>query len=308
MIHRENLLQIVMIVLVSIVFATVSVAQEEALRLDGPAPYNPETDPDIDMYIGHWNESNPVNTHGSIVERDVLSRGNPLTPERKGAVLSYVDRFTHATLAPGASTQKVTLSGQQEIFYVLSGKGSISSDKTTSDLYGGIFVLVPDKSSFTLINTGSEPLKMYLIVEPVVRDDFVPAGDIVVVDENTVPILTSRGHWTMIIKQAFNIERELSIIQYINTITFDPMTLGQPHAHVEGCEEVWTMIEGTSLLFLGKELRWHTPGMAYMCPPFATYTHSNINHTDTQIKLLYFAVRDDWTDRNRNDGIKRRRD
>ncbi|MFC1539829.1 cupin domain-containing protein [Candidatus Latescibacterota bacterium] len=308
MIHRKRILTFVMIFLFSIVLCSVSLAQDEALSLDGPAPYNPETDPDIDMYMGHWQDSNPVNTHGSLVEREVLTHGNPLKPERKGAVLKYVDRFSHATLAPGAVTQEVTLSGQQEIFYVLSGEGSISSGKTTADLYSGIFVLVPDKCSFTMKNTGREPLKMFLIVEPVVRDDFVPAEDIVVVDENTIPILTSRGHWTMIIKQAFNIERELSIIQYVNTITFDPMTLGQPHAHVEGCEEVWTMVEGTSLLFLGKELRWQTPGTAYMCPPYGKYTHSNINHTDEPIKLLYFAVRDDWTERNRKDGIKRSRD
>ena len=289
-------------------FSLICAAQDEALRLDGPAPYNPETDPDIDMYISHWKDSIPVHTHGSLIEREVMSKGNPSKPERKGAVLKYVNRFTHATLPARASTREVTLSGEQEILYVLSGKGTISSDKTTADLYSGIFVLVPDRCTFTMKNTGSEPLTMYLIVEPVVRDDFVPSEDIVVVDENTTPILTSRGHWSMIIKQAFNIERELSIIQYINTITFDPMTLGQPHAHLEGCEEVWTMIEGTSLLFLGKELRWQTPGTAYLCPPYGTYTHSNINHTGKPIKLLYFAVRDDWTERDRKDGIKRIRD
>ncbi|MBN1292664.1 MAG: cupin domain-containing protein [Candidatus Latescibacteria bacterium] len=273
-------------------------------RLDSN-PYNPEVDPDIDMYMAHWKDSPAYSTHGSLVERDVLSKGNPAKPERKGAVLKYVNRFTHASLYAGVSTQLDTLSGEQEILYVVSGKGTISSQKTTADLYRGIFVLIPENCPFTMTNTGDEPLNMYLIAEPVVRDDFIPQQDIVVVDENTIPILTTTGHWSMIIKQAFNIDKELSIIQYVNTITFDPMTIGHPHAHLEGCEEVWTCVDGTSILFLGKEIRMQTPGIAYLCPPYGTCVHSNINHTDKPVKLLYFAVRKDW---EKNDGIKRSRE
>ena len=287
-----------------LLFTPLLSAQTVVQRLDSK-PYDPETDPDIDMYMAHWKDSPARSTHGSLVERDVLSLGNPAKPERKGAVLKYVNRFTHASLYAGVSTQLDTLSGEQEILYILSGKGTISTQKTTADLYRGIFVLIPENCPFTMTNTGDEPLTMYLIAEPVVRDDFKPQTDIVIVDENTSPILTTTGHWSMIIKQAFNIDKELSIIQYVNTITFDPMTIGHPHAHLEGCEEVWTCVEGTSILFLGKEIRMQTPGVAYLCPPYGTCVHSNINHTDKPVKLLYFAVRQDW---EKNDGIKRSRE
>ena len=273
----------------------------QAQSLDS-RPYDPAIDPDIDMYMNNWKNSQPRNIHGSLVERDVLSRGNPEKPTRKGAVLKYVNRFTHASLYPRASTQPVTLSGEQEIFYVISGKGTVTSGRKTADLYSGIFVLIPDKCSFTMTNTGDDFLNMYLIVEPVVRDDFTPQKEVIVVDENTIPILTTTGHWTMIIKQAFNINKELSIIEYVNAITFDPMTIGQPHSHNVGCEEVWTCIEGETLLFLGKQLRMQTPGTAYMIPTDGNTPHSNINHTDKPVKLLYFAVRKDW---EKKDGIKR---
>ena len=273
----------------------------QAQSLDS-RPYNPEIDPDIDMFINNWRNSPSRNTHGSLVERDVLSKGNPEQPTRKGAVLKYVNRFTHASLYPRASTQLVTLSGEQEIFYVISGKGTVTSGAQTADLYSGIFFLIPDKCSFTMTNTGDDFLNMYLIVEPVVRDDFTPEEEMIVVDENAIPILTSTGHWSMIIKQAFNIKKELSIIEYVNAITFNPMTIGHPHSHNIDCEEVWTCIEGTTLLFLGKQLRMQTPGTAYMIPTDGNTPHSNINHRDKPVKLLYFAVRKDW---EKNDGIKR---
>lgn len=268
-------------------------------------PYDPEKDPDIDMYIHNWKDSPTYQVHKNLIERDVLSRGNPSKPERRGAVLKFVNRFSHASLYARNVTEPATLSGEQEILFITSGKGTIQSEKTTAELHPGIFVLIPDGCTYTMKNTGNEVLTMYLICEPVVRDDFTPQEDIVVVNENTQPIMTTTGHWSMIIKQAFNIKKELSIIQYVNTITFDPMTIGHPHAHFDKCEEVWTALEGTSILFLGKEIRMQSPGTAYLCPPYGTYTHSNINHADKPIKLLYFAVRDDWTEK---DGIKRSRD
>ena len=268
-------------------------------------PYDPEVDSDIDMYISNWRDSRPRHTHGGLIEREVLSKGNPAKPERKGACLKYVNRFTHATLHKGASTQPTTLTGEQEIFYVVSGKGFITSGDITADLFRGIFVLVPEKCEFTMTNTGDEPLNMYLIVEPIVSEVFKPHKKIIVANENKLPIISSTGHWSMIIKQAFNLVEDLSIIQYINTITFDPMTIGHPHSHREGCEEVWTSIEGTSILFLGKQIRMQSPGTAYMIPTDGNTPHSNINHTDKPIKLLYFAVRKDMEER---DGIKRSRE
>lgn len=270
-----------------------------------PKLYDPETDPDIDMYIQHWKDSPAQNIHNGLVARDVLSPGDPAAPPRKGAVLKYVNRFVHASLYPYTSTKPVTLSGEQEILYILSGEGSITSENSTQKLYGGMFVLIPDQCTFSMGNNGDETLTMYLISEPIVRDDFVPRRDIITVDERSLPVSNTPGHWSMFIKKAFGLGTELSIIEYVNVIAFDPMTIGHPHAHLEGCEEVWTSLEGTSILFLGKEIRMQPPGTAYLCPPYGNCTHSNINHTDKPIKLLYFAVRADWEERT---GIKRSRD
>ena len=79
------------------------------------------------------------------------------------------------------------------------------------------------------------------------------------------------------------------------------MTVGEPHAHTVGSEEVWIQIKGKSLAFIGTQLRWQTPGVGYLAPPFAEYTqenvrsglsfpHSNINAGTEQVKFLYFQT------------------
>jgi uncharacterized cupin superfamily protein len=52
---------------------------------------------------------------------------------------------------------------------------------------------------------------------------------------------------------------------------------------------VWTAVEGTSVLFIGKQIRMQEPGMGYMIPPDGNTPHSNINTSDKRVKLLYFA-------------------
>ena len=67
------------------------------------------------------------------------------------------------------------------------------------------------------------------------------------------------------------------------------MTLGEPHTHEPGHEEIWAAIEGTSLAMLGAQLRVQRPGMAFMLRPDDTMLHSNINYGDTPVKFLWFS-------------------
>ncbi len=255
--------------------------------LDG-TPYTPGKDPDIDLFIGTWTDSMPRQSHGSLIERDILTKGDPLKPPRKGAVLKYVNRFVHASLEANASTIPTTLKGEQEIFYILSGKGTMKAGKKTADLYPGIAVLMPSGLEFVMTAAGSEPLTMYLINEPT-PPGFRPNKDMLVKDENTTPVSSTDGHWIHIVKSLFYTADGLGTLESVITVAFDPMTIGHPHSHVEGVEEVWTAIEGTSIAFIGKQIRMQSPGTGYMIPPNGNTPHANINTSDRQVKMLYFA-------------------
>ena len=219
-----------------------------------PKPYNPDVDPNIDMFIGSWKESMPRHTHGSLVERDILTKGDPSDPKTKGGVLKFVNRFVYATLEPSASTTPTTLDDEQEILYILSGKGSITAGKQTVDLHSGIAVLIPARLDFTMKNNGDKPLAMYLISEPC-PDGFRFNTELLVVDENITSATSSTAHWVGIVKPLFSTKDGLGTLESVLTCQFDPMTFFHPHSHNEGTEEVWTTICGDVYALLGKQIK-----------------------------------------------------
>ena len=104
-----------MIFICALLVSSATTAQDYSM-LD-PEPYRPGIDSDIDMFMNNWRNSIPRHTHGSLVERDVFTKGDPLHPPRKGAVLTYMDSYSYSTLDAGASTTPLTLNGKQEVFY-----------------------------------------------------------------------------------------------------------------------------------------------------------------------------------------------
>jgi mannose-6-phosphate isomerase-like protein (cupin superfamily) len=258
-----------------------------AQDLDGK-PYIPGEDANIDMFIGDWHNSMPKHTHGLLIERDILSKGDPINPVTPGAVLEYVNRFTYAFLDADAATTPTTLNGEQEIFYILSGKGTITAGGKTENLVTGSTVLMPAGLEFTMKAASCGPLTMYLVNEPVPQG-FRPNKDMIVKDEIAMPVSSTKGHWVHIVKTLFETNDGLGTLERVLTVSFDPMTIGHPHSHDAGVEEVWTAVTGESLAFIGKQIRLQKPGMGYMIPPDSKTPHSNINTGSEQIKMFYFA-------------------
>ncbi len=263
-----------------------SAAQAQSLR---GTPYTPGVDPDIDLYLCSWQDSAPRTIHGALIMRDILTRGKSMNPERKGAVLEYVNCFSFATLPTRAATTSATLKGNQWVLFIRSGDGTLQAAGKTHDLYEGIAVLIPAGLAFTMQNTSAEDMTMYIIDEPIPAG-FRPNPDVLIRDENTIPIGSTTGHWVHIVKGLFSASDGLGTLEAVLTVGFEPMTMGHPHAHGPGCEEVWTQMYGSSIAFIGTQLRPQKPGMGYLIPPNNDTPHSNINTSDTEfVKMLYFA-------------------
>jgi mannose-6-phosphate isomerase-like protein (cupin superfamily) len=244
----------------------------------------------IDYYFGDWHNSASRTSHGSLGERDIFTKGDPQNPAQKGAVLRYINSYTYSTLAPHASTQATRLDGQQEIYFVESGRGTATAGGKTDELYRNVAILVPANLQFTLKNTGDQPLTMYVINEPTPAG-FRPNSSILVRDENQLPITSSDGHWAHIVKTIFVTADGLGTLQSVLTVALDPLTMGQPHlVDHDDIEEVWTALDGTSLAFVSNQLRRQTPGMAFYHIPDNKTPHTNINQNeDTQVRFLYFG-------------------
>jgi mannose-6-phosphate isomerase-like protein (cupin superfamily) len=247
----------------------------------------------IDLYLGDWHTSSPRMTHGGLEERDILTRGDTMNPAQKGAVLRFISSYAYGTLGPHASTKTERLEGQQEIYFVQSGQGTAHAGAQSVDLHRNIAVLIPAGLSFNLENTGDQPLTMYVINEPT-PPGFRPNPDILVRDENQLPIKSSSGMWAHIVKTLFVSSDGLGTLEAVLTVTLDPLTVGKPHPvpgeDTDQIEEVWTALDGTSLALVGNQLCRQTPGMAYLHIPDNKTPHTNINVSeDSQDRFLYFA-------------------
>jgi len=247
----------------------------------------------IDLYFGDWHTSPSRVTRGTLEERDILTRGDAMNPAQKGAVLRFINSYAYATLPPHASTKAERLEGQQEIYLVLSGKGTAHAGGQSINLYKNMAILVPAGLEFNLENSGNQPMTMYVINEPI-PPGFRPNPSILARDENQLPITSSNGMWAHIVKTLFVSADGLGTLQAVLTVTLDPLTIGKPHP-VPGedsneIEEVWTALDGTSLAMVGNQLRRQTPGMAYLHIPDNQTPHTNINSSeDSQDRFLYFA-------------------
>lgn len=251
----------------------------------------------IDMFMGDWHESMPRTLHGSLVARDILTKGDNFAPAQKGAILQYNNFEAYATLAPHGSTPPDHLKAQQEVYYITGGTGTLLAGGALAQLHKDIAVLMPANLEFVMNNIGDEPLTMYVLNEPV-PPEFKVGDKMLVIDERKAHIRTpaatdpfivpgASGHWAHVVRELFAKRDGLATMSSVITVELQPLTLGEPHSHMPGQEEIWTALEGASLAWESAELRLQKPGMAYMIRPDGTSTHSNINFGDTTIKFLY---------------------
>jgi mannose-6-phosphate isomerase-like protein (cupin superfamily) len=253
----------------------------------------------IDMFMGDWRESQPRIEYGSLVLRDILTHGDNLNPSQKGAVLSYLNFVSYGTLGSGESTIPSQLSGSQDILYFTGGDGVLSAGGKTVGVHKDIAVLMPAQLEFVISSKGTQALTMYVINEPIPAG-FRPNPGMLVKDENTtasrLPEVQSpltlpgaSGHWAHFVRPLFDVQDGLGTLMGFITVTIQPMTLGEPHPHRPGQEEIWVALEGESLALLGTQLRLQRPGMAYMPRTDSTMLHSNINANDRPAKFLWFS-------------------
>ena len=253
----------------------------------------------IDMFIGDWRDSMPRHVYGSMVLRDILTRGDNYAPPQPGAVLMAANYVAYGRLAAHNSTVPTSLEHEQNVFYIVGGSGEITAGDKTVALRKDSAIFIPENLEFVMSSTSDDDLTMYVVSEPV-PDGFVPPKAMLSIDEGKVPVRTpmeaspftlpgASGHWAHVVRDLFSRADGLATIGDLITVDVNPMTMGEPHPHNAGQEEIWVAIDGTSLAFIGTELRVQHPGMAYMIRPDESMTHSNINTGDKPVKFLWFV-------------------
>ena len=255
----------------------------------GPADYrHPEVDTDVFLYINHWKNSTPFEDHGGLIERDILTRGDPLHPPKKGAVLKYIKAYRRAVLQPRANTVPAKPAGEQIFFYISSGKGRVEAGGKSAGLEEGTAVFVPAGLEYRFLNPSDDQLEMYLVVEEA-APGFVPnKGMSVGSYHGSRPAFGT--HWAHIAHPfVYDVEPKFSNPMGFIVVSIDSFDIAQPHTHGPGTEEIWLQVRGRSLLFFGNRLLWQEPGEAFLIPPNNKVPHASINHSEEPMLWLFMG-------------------
>jgi mannose-6-phosphate isomerase-like protein (cupin superfamily) len=266
---------------------------EPSFREDAVSNHrHPEVDTDVFLYINHWRESLPEVGHGGLIERAILTPGDPLHPARKGAVLKYITGYKRASLEPRAQSQPASNAAEQVFFYVTAGAGTVETKAKKAALEDGTAVVVPAGVEFRFTNPGDASLEMIMVTEAV-TPGFVANKEISVGSfRNSPPSLGM--HWAHI-GRGFEYDVPPKFVNPMGfaIVSIDKMDIAQPHVHGPGCEEIWCQLKGRSLLLFGTRLMRQEPGEAFLIPPNNRVPHSSINPTNEPMVWLYMGNRHD---------------
>jgi mannose-6-phosphate isomerase-like protein (cupin superfamily) len=249
-------------------------------------PTNQERHLQLDLYYRCWWDADAEFSHSGLLERPILTAGDPQHVSQPGAVLVYAKRFSHAFLEARSSTQP-TKHSYQEILYVVKGNGWIVGGEKKVPIEDGTAVLLPPNMEHTLENNSAQPMEILILTEEL-PPNFKPRPDMLVRYVRQLPI-TLISHWSYAVRWLFKEEDGLARLSNVLIVTQDAMTIGSPHAHVPLWEEVWYKIEDDGLLFVGSEIRKMPNGCGYIAPPDGVTPHSVINTTDHPQRYFYFA-------------------
>jgi mannose-6-phosphate isomerase-like protein (cupin superfamily) len=254
-----------------------------------PSPYDPKSEPDAGMFMRHYNESVMKVTNGCLSVWNILAPlagDNPVFPKEKAQVTTAIQSLDYAVLDPGRVTNPETLRGIQKIVFINDGKGEISCAGKTDAIETDALALLPERQTYTIRNTGTRPLDMYIITEPV-PDGFSPNSDMKILHDSTTPFTATQAHWSHCPKGRFIKSDGLATLTGLAPVWYMPMTIGQPHSHHPGVEEIWLVAEGDFHVLLGKQFYNLRPGTGYKVPPTGTTPHVNMNLGAKPVKTFW---------------------
>jgi mannose-6-phosphate isomerase-like protein (cupin superfamily) len=262
-----------------------------ALLAASTAMHSQTYGPGVDFYFGDWHTAPVHVAYGALQEQDLLTRGNPLQPMEKGAVLRSVRSFRHAILPVHATTDIIRLDGVQQVDFIVSGTGEAQpSGASAVELTSGCALLVPEGMSLVLRNTGTQPLQFYTIEEPTPAN-FHSRTSLLLRDTNQLSYTTAREQWSYIVKPVFTAADGLATLDQVSIIEMSALTIGRPKVTPSAdAEIVWTTLSGNPIAFVANDLRHQPPGTAFLEIPDGKTPFSAIDPSENDsVSFLVFA-------------------
>jgi mannose-6-phosphate isomerase-like protein (cupin superfamily) len=121
------------------------------------------------MFIKHFADCPEFTAGDNCTLREILH------PDKADLALRY--SLAHAVVAPGQTTWLHALAAS-EVYYILSGRGTMRIDGETAPVQPGDTVYIPPRARQQITNTGAGDLVFLCIVDPAWKreDEVVHAG------------------------------------------------------------------------------------------------------------------------------------
>jgi hypothetical protein len=262
----------------------------ELAKSPPPPLSNQVTGVGIDRFIGNPLLSPVQVFQSTILVRSILRHGDPYHAGERGAVLQYRKDLQYGTMLAHNRTPLASIP-EQLLLYCEDGNATVDDGERYWDLKDGIAALIPPKLAFRIVNTGEEPIHL-LILTWSPQPGAKPGPGIVVRDVNAMPYTMCGGqicHWSYFGKNVFNSAHGLSPQESFHVVYVPPMSIGEPHAHIAGWEEVWTKLPpNDAYLTLGSEVRAMPANTAFLAPPNNQTVHAVQNLKTDAVQAWFF--------------------
>lgn len=255
-------------------------------------PIDPAGAPDIDLFMGSWQDAYPRIAHGNLYMRDMLTGltgTDPARPIRKGAVLTAATAVSQAMLEPGATAHPAEGDARdvQEIFIVAAGTGTLSiAGRTLALAPGQAFILGPGQD-FRLTATGNDWLRFHVITEKAAPGATAGTTVSLIDHQGERPVITDwHNQRRPVVTAADGLQR----VAAVSAVSLKPMAIARPYSVAPGAEEIWIALDDTDAL-IGKQLRRLKAGTAWKVPPTGITASAAINLSDRPARFLHITAR-----------------
>ena len=119
------------------------------------------------MYKRNWRNREPIKAHGTpaldwlMMVRQVDAHRLPDDPE--AAPMERTRFFTRCTIEPGVSRDDHQHADQEQLYYIIAGRGWMTVDGEKQPVRDGDLVYIPRHAVHNIGNDGDQTLEMLLI-------------------------------------------------------------------------------------------------------------------------------------------------
>lgn len=254
-------------------------------------PIDPANAPDIDLFMGSWQDAYPRMAHGNLYMRDMLTSltgSDPTRPIRKGAVLTATTAVSQAMLEPGSTAHPAEGDAKdvQETYVVASGTGTLSVDGRTLSLAKGQAFILRAGQDFRLTATGSDYLTFHVVTEKLAPG--TAGASVQLIDhQGERPVVTD---WHNQRRPVVTAADGLNRVGAISAVSLKPMAIARPYSVAAGAEEIWVALDDADAM-IGKQLRRVKAGTAWKVPPTGITASAAINLGDRPARFLHIVAK-----------------